>query len=67
MNIAIVIEEDVVLIYFAGHGSPESPHTPENLFLLPHDVDYDRISTMAFPIWDVETALKRFIRAKRVS
>ena len=60
------IEEDVVLIYFAGHGSPESPHTPENLFLLPHDVDYDRIPTTGFPMWDVETALKRFIRAKRV-
>jgi tetratricopeptide (TPR) repeat protein len=29
------LEEDVVLLYFAGHGSPESPDTPNNLFFLP--------------------------------
>ena len=60
------IDEDLVTIYFAGHGSPESPDFPDNLFLLPHDTDYDRIATTAFPMWDVETALKRFVRAKRV-
>ena len=60
------LAEDTVTIYFAGHGSPESPDSPENLFLLPHDVRYDRISTTAFPMWDIETALKRYIKAKRV-
>ncbi len=60
------IAEDIVTIYFAGHGSPDSPDTPDNLYLLPHDVQYDRITTTAFPMWDIETALKRFIKAKRV-
>ncbi len=60
------IEEDVVLLYFAGHGSPESPDTPENLFLLPYDVKFDQIATTGFPMWDIETALKRFIKAKKV-
>lgn len=57
------IAEDVVTIYFAGHGSPDSP---ENLHLLPHDAAYDNISATGFPMWDIETALKRFVRARRV-
>ncbi len=59
-------EEDVVTIYFAGHGSPNSPDSPDNLFLLPYDVQYDSIATTGFPMWDIETALKRFIKAKKV-
>lgn len=60
------IEEDVVVIYFAGHGSPDSPDTPQNLYLLPYDTRYDSIASTGFPMWDIETALKRFIKAKRV-
>jgi uncharacterized caspase-like protein len=60
------IEEDVVLIYFAGHGSPDSADTPNNLYLLPHDARYQSIASTGFPMWDIETALKRFIKAKRV-
>jgi uncharacterized caspase-like protein len=60
------LEEDVVVIFFAGHGSPESPNAPQNLYLLPHNSKYDNIAVTGFPMWDIETALKRFIRAKRV-
>ena len=60
------IEEDVVVIYFAGHGSPESPEAVQNLFLLPTNARYDNIAVTGFPMWDVETALKRFIKARRV-
>jgi len=60
------LAEDVVTIYFAGHGAPASPDSPENLFLLPYDCNYDNIAATAFPMWDVETALKRFIKAKKV-
>ncbi|MDO9529124.1 MAG: tetratricopeptide repeat protein [Syntrophales bacterium] len=60
------IAEDMVIIYFAGHGSPPSPDEPENLFLLSYDTDFDMISSTGFPMWDVETALKRFIKAERV-
>ena len=60
------IEEDMVVIFFAGHGSPESPDFPENLFLLPYDAQYDSVATTGFPMWDIETALKRFIKAKKV-
>ncbi|MFH1983573.1 MAG: caspase family protein [Pseudomonadota bacterium] len=60
------LEEDMVVIYFAGHGSPESPDSPGNLFLLPYDTQYDSIATTGFPMWDIETALKRYIRPKKV-
>lgn len=60
------LAEDLVTIYFAGHGSPESPDAPNNLYLLPFDARYDDITTSGFPMWDIETALKRFIKAKKV-
>jgi uncharacterized caspase-like protein len=56
----------MVTIYFAGHGSPDSPDTLENLFLLPFDTQYDNIAATAFPMWDIETALKRFIKANKI-
>jgi tetratricopeptide (TPR) repeat protein/uncharacterized caspase-like protein len=60
------IEEDMVVVYFAGHGSAESPDSTGNLYLLPYDTQYDSIATTGFPMWDIETALRRFIRAKKV-
>ncbi len=60
------IEEDLVTIYFSGHGTPESPDQPDNLFLVSYDTNYDRIAATAFPMWDVQTALQRFIEARRV-
>jgi hypothetical protein len=60
------IEEDMVVVFFAGHGSPESPDSLENLFLLPYDAHYESIATTGFPMWDIETALKRFIKANKV-
>jgi hypothetical protein len=60
------LTEDLVTIYFAGHGSPQSPDQPGNLFLLPFDTQYDNIAASGFPMWDIETAFKRFIKAKKV-
>ncbi len=60
------IEEDLVTIFFAGHGSSQSPDNTGNLFLLPHDADYDKVAASAFPMWDIHTAIRRFIKAKRI-
>lgn len=57
--------DDLVLIYYAGHGAPD-PNRPENLYLLPHDSDLDAMAATAFPMWDVKTALRRQIKAERV-
>lgn len=59
------LEEDTVTIFFSGHGTPAAPGSP-NLFLVTHDTDYGRVAATAFPMWDVETAIKRFIKAGRV-
>ncbi|MFP3947282.1 MAG: caspase domain-containing protein [Longimicrobiales bacterium] len=57
--------DDLVVIYYAGHGAPD-PNRPDNLYLLPHDADLDRLAATAFPMWDVKTALRRQIAAERV-
>lgn len=56
---------DMVFIYFAGHGAPD-PMRPENLYLLPVDADPRELAATAFPMWDVKTALRRQIKAERV-
>ena len=60
------IAEDLVVVYFAGHGSPPSPDEPENLFLLTYDSDYERIASTGFPMWDIRGAIEKFVRARKV-
>lgn len=57
--------DDLVIIYFAGHGAPE-PGRPDNLYLISYDTDPKDMASTAFPMWDMETALKRYIVAERV-
>ncbi len=57
--------DDLVVIYFAGHGAPD-PSRPDNLYLLPHDADLNALAATGFPMWDVKTALRRQISAERV-
>lgn len=59
------IREDLVVVYFAGHGAPD-PLNAQNLFLLTHDTDPDQMRSTAFPMWDLQTALARFIPSERV-
>jgi hypothetical protein len=60
------LEEDIVTIYFAGHGSSDSPDSLHNLYFLSYDTEYTNIASTGFPMWDIETAIKRFIKAKKV-
>jgi uncharacterized caspase-like protein len=59
------IDMDLVMIYFAGHGAPD-PARPQNMYLLTHDSDPASLGTSAFPMWDIQTVLARYISAKRV-
>ncbi len=59
------IDKDLVIIYFAGHGASE-PANPNNNYLLTYDSDPNSLETSAFPMWDVNTALTRYIPSKRV-
>jgi len=57
------IEEDMVIIYFAGHGGPQSPTNMENMFLYPYDAEWDNIAATGFGMWEIEDAIERFIKA----
>lgn len=57
-------KDDLVVIFFSGHGMPQ-PRT-ENFFMLCYDTRPGRLASTAFPMWDIDTALRRFVKAKRV-
>lgn len=59
------IDSDLVLIYFAGHGAP-NPLKPDQLYLLTYDSDPNLLRTTAFPMWDIQTVLDRYINARKV-
>ncbi len=59
------LEEDYVIVYFSGHGMPEDDN-PNNLYFLAYDSRSDRIASTAFPMWDIETALSRYIKSEKV-
>lgn len=59
------IDIDLVVLYFAGHGAPE-PARPQNLYLLTHDSDPARLGTTAFPMWQIQDVLGRYINSKRI-
>ena len=57
--------EDLVIIYFACHGSPD-PDRPENVYLLTFDTDPLDISGTALPMEDIELSIKRNLLAERI-
>jgi hypothetical protein len=50
-------EEDVVYIYYAGHGAPD-PERLENLYLLPYDASARSLGGTGFPMEDMNRALR---------
>lgn len=57
--------EDVVLLYFACHGSPD-PDRPKNLYLLTHDTEPSRIAGTALPMREIELAIRETLLAEKV-
>ena len=56
---------DLVYIYFAGHGAPE-PDNPRNLYFLTWEADPSDLFGTALPMDLITTILKRHIHAERV-
>ncbi|WP_428265674.1 caspase family protein [Haliangium sp.] len=56
--------EDVVIIYFAGHGSPErsAPSDDDSLYLIAHDTTYERIYSTGI---DMEREVTRWLHRLR--
>ena len=51
-------DEDVVFIFFAGHGAPD-PERPEDLYLLAYDTEAESIAGTGFPMAEVNDAIRR--------
>jgi hypothetical protein len=58
-------ENDVVYIYYAGHGAPD-PDRRDNLYLLPYDTKATQIGGTGFPMEDMNKALRQVTAAHKV-
>jgi len=58
-------KEDLVVIYFAGHGSPD-PNDRRNLYLLPYDTEIFNMGGSALPMWEIQDIFSRVIKAQRI-
>jgi uncharacterized caspase-like protein len=57
--------EDVVIVYFAGHGSPD-PQRRSNLYLLPSDAQAGSMGGTAFRMDDMNRALSEVTAAHKI-
>lgn len=58
-------KEDLVVIYFSGHGAPD-PNDPRNLYLLPYDAELNNMGGTALGMWEVQDVFNRVIKAQRI-
>lgn len=59
------IEDDLVIIYFAGHGAPD-PDRPRVLYLLTHDSDLNRLAATSVKMQEIQDAMRDYVAAKSV-
>ena len=63
--IAKASENDLLLIFFAGHGAPD-PSAPQNLYVIAHDTSLADMPGTALPMPDLRRYIQQNIRSKRV-
>ncbi len=59
------LEEDVVIIYFAGHGAPD-PYRPNVPYLLAYDSDLSKPAATAVKMQDIQEAIHDYIKAGKI-
>jgi uncharacterized caspase-like protein len=59
------LKENRLIIYFACHGTPDSPGST-NLYLVSYDAKFDKIAATAYPMYEVKESIQRFVHAKEV-
>jgi len=57
--------DDLLLIFFAGHGAPD-PSAPQNLYVIAYDTNINDMSETALPMSDLRRYVERNIRSRRV-
>jgi hypothetical protein len=58
--------EDLVVIYYAGHGVEDKKHGPGNFYLLTYDTKSDDYGGTAYPMEDLGGIFGRVIKAQHV-
>lgn len=58
-------ENDLVLIYFAGHGAAD-PNNPIDHYFITHDTKPKDMGGTAYPMWHLRDVFTRTIKATRV-
>ncbi|MEH2253151.1 GUN4 domain-containing protein [Nostoc sp.] len=58
--------EDLVLIYFACHGSPDSDRPYDDVYLVTYDTDPNDIAGTALPMEAIDRALKGILHSEKV-
>jgi uncharacterized caspase-like protein len=56
---------DLVIIYFACHGTPDFD-CPKNIYLLTHDTDPNDVSGTAIPMREIDLSLRENLLSERV-
>jgi hypothetical protein len=56
---------DLVVIFLAGHGSPD-PYAPQNLYFLMHDTKVANMETTALPMTELQNILDERVKAERL-
>jgi CHAT domain-containing protein len=59
-------KDDIVLIYFACHGTYD-PDRPQNSYILPYDTDPDDIASTSVPMREIELSIRENLNAKKSS
>ena len=57
--------DDLVIVYFACHGSPDFDR-PGNVYLLTHDTDPNDIAGTALPMREIDLSLRENLLSERV-
>ena len=60
------VPEDLVLLFVACHGGPDPRRPAGPLYLYTHDTDRSDVAGTAFPMDDIDNALRQLIQAQRV-
>ena len=63
--VARASENDLLLIFFAGHGAPD-PHAQQNLYVIAHDTSVDAMSQTALAMPELRRYVEQNVRSKRL-
>ena len=58
-------ENDLLLIFFAGHGAPD-PFSPQNLYVITYDTSYAEMEQTALAMANLRKYIEQNVRSKRV-